>query len=176
MKYLAVAASALTLGACSVSIDGENYQDAGAELDLFTFFDGDVKGWGIVQGRDGNILQRFEVLIDGSVKGDTLTLDETFAYSLGDGPEKRVWTITRNGADQYEGRAHDILNTAQGESFGNALYWGYQMELPVNNSSYKVNFQDWMWAFDSNTIVNRSYIKKFGIVWAEVTLFMQRQS
>lgn len=176
MKYLAVVASALTLGACSVSIDGENYQNSGTELDLFTFFEGDVKGWGIVQGRDGNVMQRFEVLIDGTVNTNTLTLDETFSYSIGEGPEKRIWTIERTAQGRYEGRAGDILDIAEGQSFGNALYWGYEMELPVNNSSYKVNFQDWMWAFDEKTIVNRSYIKKFGIVWAEVTLFMQKQS
>ena len=176
MKRLVAAVGAMTLGACSVSIDGENYQNAGAELDLFAFFEGDVKGWGIVQGRDGNVLQRFEVQIDSSISNGTLTLDETFTYSLGEGPEKRIWTINQSSPDRYEGRAGDILNTAQGQSFGNALYWAYQMELPVNNSSYKVNFQDWMWAFDDRTIVNRSYIKKFGLVWAEVTLFMQKQS
>jgi hypothetical protein len=32
-----------------------------------------------------------------------------------------------------------------------------------------------MWAFDDQTLVNRSYIKKFGITFAEVTIFMQRQ-
>jgi hypothetical protein len=49
------------------------------------------------------------------------------------------------------------------------------MDLPVGESSYRVKFEDWMWAFDENTLMNRSYIRKFGITFAEVTLFMQRQ-
>jgi hypothetical protein len=49
------------------------------------------------------------------------------------------------------------------------------MDLEVDGTSYRVNFDDWFWAFDENTMMNRSYIKKFGIVMAEVTIFMQKQ-
>ena len=38
------------------------------------------------------------------------------------------------------------------------------------------NFDDWFWAFDDSTMMNRSYIRKFGIVMAEVTIFMQKQT
>ncbi len=50
------------------------------------------------------------------------------------------------------------------------------MDLPVGDSSYRVNFDDWFWAVTDDTLVNRSTISKFGIDFAEVTLFMQRQS
>jgi len=134
-----------------------------------------VKAWGIVQGRDGNVSQRFEVDIIGTVDGDVLTLDETFTYSIGDGIEKRMWTIKKLPDGRYEGAAGDILDTAEGQDYGNAFYWGYKMDLPVGGSSYEVTFKDWMWAFDGDHVINRSYIRKFGITWAEVTLFMQKQ-
>jgi hypothetical protein len=49
------------------------------------------------------------------------------------------------------------------------------MDLNVDGSTYRVAFDDWFFAIDDNTLMNRSYIKKFGIVMAEVTIFMQRQ-
>jgi len=49
------------------------------------------------------------------------------------------------------------------------------MDLPVGDKVYRVAFDDWMWAFNENTLMNRSYIRKFGLVMAEVTIFMQRQ-
>lgn len=174
-KRLFAFVAAFMVSACSVSIDGERYLDAGADFSLFEFFDGDVKAWGIVQDRDGNLLQRFEVAIDGSVEDGQLILDETFSYSIGDGPTKRIWTIEQLPDGSYTGGAGDIAGPASGQDFGNAFYWAYEMDLPVDNTTYRVNFKDWIWAFDDKTIVNRSYIKKFGIVWSEVTIFMQKQ-
>ena len=163
------------LSGCATSIDGERYRPQTPDLDLKTFFEGEVKAWGIVQNRSGNVVQRFEVDIIGTVEGDTITLDETFRYGLGAGPEKRIWTITETAPGIYEGSATDIPGPATGRDYGNALYWGYQMDLPVGDKTYSVRFEDWMWALDNDKLVNRSYIKKFGLVMAEVTIFMQKQ-
>ena len=163
------------MSGCATSIDGERYRQQTPDLELKTFFEGEVKAWGIVQNRSGNVVQRFEVDITGTISGDTITLDETFRYGLGEGPEKRIWTITEVSPGVYEGSATDIPGPATGKAFGNALYWGYQMDLPVGDKEYTVKFEDWMWALDDDKLVNRSYIKKFGLVVAEVTIFMQKQ-
>jgi len=169
--------AALGLSACSSpSIDGELYVDKAPEFRLERFFDGRIKAWGIVQDRSGNLVQRFEADIIGSLNDGTLTLDETFRYAFGDGPEKRVWTITKDGENGYDGSAGDIAGPAAGTAYGNAMFWGYEMDLPVGDDSYRVTFEDWIWAFDQKTIVNRSYVKKFGLVFAEVTIFMQKMS
>ena len=167
--------AALALAACSSpSIEGDLYVDSAPKFRLERFFDGEVEAWGIVQDRSGNLLQRFEADIIGTWKDGMLTLDETFRYALGEGPEKRVWTITKKGENGYAGSAGDIAGPADGTAYGNAMFWGYEMDLPVGDDSYRVTFEDWIWAFDQETIVNRSYIKKFGLVFAEVTIFMQK--
>lgn len=175
MKHLMLLIWAMLAGGCAVSIDGDKYQQQSPEFSLTQFFDGEVKAWGIVQNRSGELVQRFEVVISGTVNGDTLTLDETFTYSLGSGPEKRIWTIENVAPGSFTGSAGDIAGPATGTSYGNALRWQYEMDLPVGDTEYRVTFDDWIWAFDDQTIVNRSYIKKFGVVAAEVTLFMQKQ-
>ncbi|MDP6879838.1 MAG: DUF3833 family protein, partial [Alteromonas macleodii] len=103
-------------------------------------------------------------------------LDESFNYGVGDGPTSRTWTIVKQSDNSYVGRASDIDGPAKGTSFGNAFNFHYEMDLPVDDTTYSVTFDDWFWAFDDSTMMNRSYIRKFGIVMAEVTIFMQKQT
>ncbi len=170
-----VLVSLLALGGCATSLDGSRYTEQQPGFDLFEFFEGDVTAWGIVQNRSGELVQRFEVDIIGTVSGNTITLDETFRYSLGEGPTKRVWVITRNEDGSYGGSAGDIAGSAWGTPYGNAFRWTYEMDLPVDDTTYRVSFEDWFFAIDDKRILNRSYIQKFGMDVAEVTIFMERR-
>ncbi|CCQ10534.1 FIG002577: Putative lipoprotein precursor [Pseudoalteromonas luteoviolacea B = ATCC 29581] len=163
------------LSGCGLSIDGNTYINQKPKLDPIEYFNGSVKGWGIVQDRSGNVIQQFTVELNGSLKDEKLVLDEQFQYQLGEGVKTRVWTISQPERGKYIGQASDILASASGEIFGNALQWKYEMDLPVSGTTYRVQFDDWMWRFDNETVMNRSYIKKFGVVFAEVTLFFQKK-
>ena len=54
MKSTLLSLLLLTLTACS-SIEGQRYVDDPIDFDLYEFFDGNVKAWGIVQDRSGNL-------------------------------------------------------------------------------------------------------------------------
>ena len=172
MKYFSISLIVSLLAACS-SIEGQRYINDPIDFDLYEFFDGSVEAWGIVQDRSGNLIQRFKVDIAGSVLNGELILDETFSYSLGEGVNKRIWNISNLGTE-FRGGAGDIVGTATGVDYGNAFNWSYEMDLPVGNTEYRVKFEDWIWAFNDELIVNRSYIKKLGVVFAEVTIFMRK--
>ncbi|MBT0585471.1 DUF3833 domain-containing protein [Alteromonas oceanisediminis] len=174
-RFATLCVAMLTLTACSVSVDGNNYRDVSPDFNIESFFDGDVRAWGIVQDRSGEVIQRFVVDIDGSMQDGVLTLDEKFTYGLGDGAKSRVWKIEKVGEGKYVGNAGDIAGPAAGTSYGNAFNFSYEMDLPVDDTTYRVTFDDWFWAFDDTTMMNRSYIRKFGLVMAEVTIFMQKQ-
>ena len=175
MRLLTLVLSLLFFTGCASLPSGETYLDETPAFNLEQFFAGKVKAYGIVQGRDGEVFQRFTVDINGTVDGDTITLDETFTYGIGDGPKKRIWTIVKQADGTYTGTAGDVATVARGEIFGNAFYFGYEMDLPVDDTSYRVKFDDWMWAFDESALMNRSYIRKFGITFAEVTIFMLKE-
>lgn len=174
-KTLLLFLGTILLSACSTSIDGTTYQPLQPKFDIVSFFTGEVKAWGIVQNRSGDVVQRFTVTIDGTYNNGELVLDERFSYGLGEGPTTRIWTINQNSDGTYTGNASDIANSAKGYSHGNAFNFVYEMDLPVDDTTYRVTFDDWFWAFDDKQMMNRSYIKKFGIVMAEVTIFMQKQ-
>ena len=160
---------------CSLTIDGDDYKEQAPAFNLVEFFDGKVTAWGIVQNRSGEVVQRFIVNIDGSVEGNELVLDETFEYIIGEGVTERVWRLQMNADGTFTGSASDIEGPATGTPHGNAFNFIYEMDLAVDGSTYRVAFDDWFFAIDDKTLMNRSYIKKFGIVMADVTIFMQRQ-
>lgn len=141
---------------------------------LEEYFNGPIKAWGIVQDRGGNIVNRFDVDIAGRWEGDRGVLEEVFTYYDGR-TQNRTWEITKIDNRHYQGKAGDIIGMASGTAYGNAVYWTYEMDVPVGDTSYRLTFDDWIWALNDGVIVNRSYMKKFGVKVAELTIFMQKQ-
>jgi len=150
------------------------YKDGKPQADIKTYFNGPIKAWGIVQDWRGRVVSSFELNMVGSWEGDVGTLKEDFVYYDGK-TQHRVWTITKLADGTYEGTASDILGKAEGSERGNAVNWHYTMNLPVGDSVYRIKFDDWMWQMKDGALFNRSYLKKFGITVAELTIFMQKQ-
>lgn len=163
----------IMLSGCS-SHSINQYKETTPKIDLEQYFTGPIKAWGIVQDRSGKVTRRFDIDLIGSWDGDTGTLEEDFHYYDGE-KQRRVWTIKRTGEKVYEGTADDILHKATGEQEGNAVRWAYRMDLPVGGKTYRLTFDDWMYQMNDGVLINRSYIKKFGITFAELTIFMQKQ-
>lgn len=162
------------LSACSGSGQIDYYKDSKPEISLQEFFNGRIKAWGILQDRSGKVKRRFDVDMEGRWEGDVGKLYETFAFYDGE-KQERVWTIIKQPDGTYQGTAADILDTATGKSSGSAVQWNYTMDLPVDGKTYRIKFDDWMFAMNDGVLVNRSYLKKFGFVVAELTIFMQKQ-
>ena len=175
VRPLVLMSTTMVLFACGCArIDGQDYVGKQPGFDLKAYFTGPIKAWGIVQDRSGKVIQQFDIAMHGSWQGNKGTLVEDFSFYDGK-QQQRIWHITDLGEGRFEGRADDILNTAQGLSFGNAGQWTYVMDVPVKDGSYRMHFDDWMWAMQDGVLINRSYMKKFGLTFAEITIFMQKQ-
>ncbi len=73
------------------------------------------------------------------------------------------------------GTAGDIIGTAQGHAAGNAFNWRYTMTVKTDSSSYKLNFDDWIYQQDARHLMNVTSMKKFGIEVARATLFFNKE-
>lgn len=171
MKKLMILLCAL-LASCT-NVEVGDYRNEEPRLDLREYFAGRVDAWGMFQKRSGEVVKRFHVRIDGSLEGDRLILDEHFSYSDGT-TQRRVWTLRPEGPNRWRGTAGDVVGEAVGEVAGNALRWRYVLELPVDGSVYRVNFDDWMYLIDAKTMANRSFMTKFGVELGQVTLFFRK--
>ena len=148
----------------------EDYLDATPTLDLFTYFDGQTRAWGMFQDRFGKVRRRFTVEITGTRRDAQLILNESFNYADGE-TQQRIWTIDRLNEHHYQGRADDVVGIAEGKSYGNALNWRYDLLLPVDGKQWQVSFNDWMFLQDDKVLINRAKVSKYGFTIGEVTLF-----
>ena len=151
----------------------EDFTGRTPELVLEDYFLGQTKAWGIFEDRFGNVRREFEVDIAGTVDADVLTLDEHFTFADGE-KDRRIWTIRRIDANTYEGTADDVIGTAQGKVFGNALNWTYQVDLAMGDRSLRVRFDDWLFLQTDGVLINRARVTKWGFEVGQVTLFFRR--
>jgi hypothetical protein len=169
--YVAIFFVGLLASGCSVTI--EDYQNESPELDMASYFNGPLEAWGMFQNRNGKVIKRFHVQMQGEWQGNQGTLDERFTYADGS-TQQRIWSLTKLDQHRYSGTADDVVGEATGSAYGNALYWTYTMALEVDGEVYNVNFDDWMYMIDQDTVINRSVMKKLGFTLGEVTLVFRR--
>ncbi len=170
---IALVMGMLMLSACSTT-DMALYAKEKPALDMQQYFNGTVDAWGMFQNRKGEVVKRFNVVIQCSWQGDVGTLDEDFIYSDGT-KQKRVWTLKKQPNGQYIGTADDVVGEAVGIVSGNALNWKYVLALPVDDKVYNVNFDDWMILMDDKVMLNRAVMSKFGFKLGEVTLSFRKR-
>ena len=174
MKKIWLLACCFLLVSCgSVSVD--DYAAEQPVLNLESYFSRPVQAWGMFQDRSGKVIKRFHVQIDSRREGEKLILDERFVYSDGE-RQRRVWTLIPDGPGRWRGTAGDVIGEARGELAGTALRWQYRLLLPVDDTTYEVEFDDWMYLMDEDTLINRSFMSKFGVELGQVTLFFRRES
>jgi hypothetical protein len=138
MKIIRAAAlllAALVAGGCQ-DMRIEEFAGREPKLDLYEYFDGRTRAWGMFEDRFGRVRREFTVDISGR----------------------------REGADGF----------AQGRVAGNALNWRYVLALKVGESTWNVDFDDWMFLQPGGVMLNRARVSKFGIAIGEVTLSFSR--
>ena len=172
MRWLIALGVAVLLSGCA-TVTPQDYAKETPKLDLSTYFNGKVDGWGMVQDRSGKVLRRMYVELDCKWSGNEGVLDESFQWSDGK-TEKRVWRIRKDG-DRYIGTAGDVIGEAKGEAAGNSLRWNYVLALPVDGSTYHMDMDDWMWMIDDKTMANRTTMSKLGVRVAEISIFFRKR-
>ena len=170
---LGLLAILLTSGCATQNIQA--YQNTTPTLDMHEFFSGQIDGWGMFQGRNGEVKKRFYVDIDATHEGDdVIVLNEKFSWADGT-KSQRIWRLTKQADGSWKGTAGDVIGEATGKVVGNTLHWNYLLALPVGDKTYKVTFDDWMYLINENVMLNRSVMKKFGVELGSVTLSMHRK-
>ena len=178
LRHIVFLIVSISLIASCSSTKVQDYATETPTLKLSEYFNGKTKAYGIFTDRSGKVVKRFTVdmvstwkMMDGVNTG---TLDESFQYADGT-TQKRIWTIKEVAPNQYEGTAADVKGVAIGNAAGNALNWQYTLTLPVDGRNIEVQFNDWMYLVNSQVMLNRAQMSKFGIYLGEVTLSFTKE-
>lgn len=171
--HAALATTLVLQGCASQKLQG--YASEKPPLDLRDYFIGTLDAWGIFQDRSGQVVRRFTVVMNCQWEGAHGTLDEHFNYSDGT-TQQRTWHLTRHDNGRYTGTAGDVIGEAEGQTSGNAFHWNYTLRLPVGDTTYDVQLDDWMYLVDERVMLNRTRMSKFGVRLGDLTLSFTRRS
>ena len=178
MLRLAAIALVVLLAGCAgrPSLDDPALSDRA--LNLEEYFAGRTVARGQFQDRFGTVRRRFDVEIEGTWDGRRLRLVEDFTYEDG-ATERRVWTLEKTGPDTWRGVAPGVIGVATGEERGDTFNWQYTIDLPIpaadgTTETLRVSFDDWMWLLSDGRLLNRAYMRKFGVGIGEVIIFFEK--
>ncbi|MBT8455838.1 MAG: DUF3833 domain-containing protein [Alphaproteobacteria bacterium] len=173
MRAWMTGALLMVLGACTGKPGLEDAALSDRDLNLEEFFAGELIAYGQFQDIFGTVRRRFEVEIAGTWDGEVLTLVEDFVYEDGS-TEQRIWSLTKTGPETWEGTAPGVIGTATGEERGDTFNWQYTIDLPVPDGTLRVSFDDWMWLLSEDRLLNRAYMKRFGVDIGEVIITFEK--
>ncbi len=170
-KLLAVALAALLTGCSSVSVD--NYRDASPPFIPSEFFDGRLTAHGVVMDRGGKVTRHFNADILAWWRDGVGTLEEDFVFDDGE-EQRRVWTLTPDGAGGYIGRAGDVVGDGSLSFAGNAVFLDYVLRIPYGDGTIDLRVDDRMYLVAPNVLINESKLSKFGFGVGRILLTIVR--
>ena len=169
-----LAAALMILAACSGRPSLDDPALSSRDLEMERFFSGPLVAHGQFQDRFGTVRARFRVDMQGYWDGETLRLEEDFSYD-GGRTDRRVWTLRQTGPESWQGTAPDVIGTATGQESGDAFNWTYFADLKrEDGSTLRADFDDWMWKLSDTRLLNRAYVRKYGVTLGEVIIFFEK--
>jgi hypothetical protein len=171
-QLLVISITCFLLSSCSLQL--KDYKEVNNPFDIKTYFDGNVIAWGVVQDYSNQVQRRFCVEIIGSWEGNEGVLAEKFYFNDGE-ITYRNWQLTKQPDSSYLGTAEDVIGVALGKHQGFAFQFQYILSLKLDDKTYEVSMDDWMYQLDKYRVINKTTMSKFGVDVAEITLFFDKE-
>jgi len=175
-KFIMLTIAALMsflLLSCSTHID--DYESVKEPFDIKKYFTGPVIAWGIVQDYSQKVNKRFCIEVIGTWQGEKGILAETFYFDGEKELSYRNWQLIKQENGNYRGTAEDVVGEANGVHQGFAFHFQYDLLLKVDEDTYKVSMDDWMYQLDDNKVMNKTSMHKLGVKVADITLFFDKK-
>ncbi|MDO6508250.1 DUF3833 domain-containing protein [Colwellia sp. 4_MG-2023] len=172
IQMVLISIIAFFLASCSTAL--QDYKETEVPFDIKQYFNGNVIAWGTVQDYSQQVTRRFCVEIIGTWEGNKGTLAEKFYFNDGE-VSFRNWQLTKQNDGSYRGTAEDVAGIAIGKHQGFAFQFQYDLLLKLDDETYQVSMDDWMYQLDENRVMNKTSMSKFGIDVAEITLFFDKE-
>ncbi|WP_295141868.1 DUF3833 family protein [uncultured Reyranella sp.] len=156
------------LGACASPPDATVAASA-PPLVLEQFFPGRTVGQGVFTNSWTGSQRRFDVVIDGTWDGKTLTLVEDFAYADGE-KDRKTWRLERTAPGTYTGAREDVVGQARAWTEGKVV----RLEYAVSLGGWTVDFSDVLALNPDGSLINKATVGKWGIRVGRVELELRR--
>lgn len=166
----------LGLCGCSEPLSVPAVGGSGPAFDPVAFFQGPIASWGVLEGRGGAPTAVILTGGTGVAEGpDGVHFPQRVQVGT-DPATLRDWHMRRVGPGRFTATANDMLGTAEGMASGRAFHWRWTLALHPGNPLTNVTMDQWWYLQDDGAMLNRTIIRKLGIVVAEATEVFHRGS
>ena len=69
-----------------------------------------------------------------------------------------------------------MVGEATGTLSGNTFNFRYTFDLPVGDTRYEVQFDDWLYLIDERNMLNHAQISKFGVNVADLFISFNKRA
>ena len=172
LKITSILIAMICFNSCSTNI--KTYSDKSPKFDMRRYFDGELEAWGILKNRSGKVTRSFTVKMTGKWQGNEGTLEEHFVFDDGQ-KDHRIWKIKMIDDNNFTASAGDVVGTASGQQYGNAMKMKYVLTVPVDGKKYDIKIEDWMYLIDEKSLINSSELRKFGFKVGSLTIGFKKR-
>jgi hypothetical protein len=157
------------LAGCDASPPSHTFANTTPAFDPVRFWAGHTQSWGVVEDRRGGPAETVATDCVGEAEGaNGLHMMQTLTE--GDGTvTHREWHMRRVSPGHFIATANDMDGQAQGQAEGRVFHWRWYWKRWPNLPFGDLAMDQWMYFYPDGTLENRTTIRKFGIILAEVT-------
>ena len=167
MRWAALALAAGLFG-CGEALPVGGFRATAPAIDPIQFFTGHVVSWGVLENRSGEPTRIVQTDCVGETDDGALRMVQRLTVGQ-DAPATRTWRMRRAGPGRYEATANDMVGMAVGEAAGRAFHWTWVLATTPGNPLKNVAMEQWWYLLDDGSMLNRTTIRKFGVILAEVS-------
>ena len=172
-RTLVILALATSVSACATAPQFAAMQGP-RSIVLERDFAGRSYAKGVFTNRVTGAKRGLTVVLDGRVRGETLTLREAFTYSDGE-MDVNTWVFRKTGPGAYAGKREDVVGEAAIATEGNGVRLSYDVDLPTGAGPVRVHFEDVIERNGDGVVVNRAIVSKLGVPIGDVDLVFSRR-
>ena len=156
----------LLISSCATSKNDDSiikkYSNDKVKLDIRNQMNGNLKGFGIWQDKNGIIIKKFTVEISGSWEGDKGVVKQQFSFD-NEKKDSRTWLFDIENDNSFSAIGHDIVGTAKGVQYGNASKMNYILSVvAADGKKQNLAVEDWTYAVNDKSLISVLTLKNPG--------------
>tara|TARA_R110002073_G_scaffold39941_2_gene113459 strand:- start:3908 stop:4456 length:549 start_codon:yes stop_codon:yes gene_type:complete len=141
-------------------------------LTLDQAFVGQLRGRGVFRVDLTGDERRFTADLNGTLRGDRLTVVEDFVYEDGQA-DRLTWVFDRAGPGRWTGQREDTVGRAEVIELGTEIRLTYTADFRSNEGITRLDFADVLYrAPDGGRIINDAVVRRWGLPVARVRFEM----
>ena len=145
------------------------------EFFLPDFFEGQTRAWGFFEDPFGRVKRSFTADITGHWEDGTFFLSEHFHFSDGS-TDERTWQLRFDAvSSEFSAVCGDSIGEGRGYHVPGGCYLTYRVALDIGQRKVPVRFSDLFHLVDSETLLNRAKVSKWGLPVGRLSIAFRRR-